>query len=332
METFELAREKFRLAKKMMFDRESIEVATPEVVATYRAKRLACDAILDVGCGLGGDTSALAGTCGQVVAIDINPQRLEFARNNCRAYGRKNVQFVQGDVLKMNVEKCGAVFAFADPTRRVGGRRVKDLSETLPSTTELVKKLSGFKGFCIETSQQLNPGEIPYECECEYVSLDGELVCLSLYFGDFKKGERSAVVLPSGARLESKKGVKKPKVSTLNTYFYEIDPTVIRAGLVPELAAMVGLPMHGDFLTSLEVIQSPFFRNSFELLAVIDEDNLVPTLQLLGAKKVVLRGRIDPVKQLALKQSIESKLSGTKKLHVFLGDKTIVAKNLAIKE
>lgn len=33
MDNFELAREKFKLAKKMMFDKESIEIATPEIIA-----------------------------------------------------------------------------------------------------------------------------------------------------------------------------------------------------------------------------------------------------------------------------------------------------------
>lgn len=330
MEPFELAREKFRLAKKMEFDRESIEIATPEIIANYRAKRLACNIILDIGCGLGGDTIALAGACGKVIAIDIDQRRIKFAQKNCEVYGRKNVQFFRGDAPSIDLEKFGATYAFADPTRRVEGRRIKELSKTFPSTTKLIKKLSSFKGYCVEASQQLNPEEIPYDCECEYISLDNELVCLSLYFGELKKCKRSAVVLPANARLESKQNVEKTMNSPLKKYFYEIDPAIVKAGLIPELASMLNLPIHDNFLTSEETVTSPFFKNSFELLMATDEDNLIQTLKSLDAKKVVLRGRLDPDQQLEIKRDIESELSGTKKLHVFFKEKIIIARCLGI--
>lgn len=245
-------------------------------------------------------------------------------------YGRKNVQFFHGDALGMNLEKFGATYAFADPTRRIEGKRVKELTKTLPSTNKLIKKLTNFKGFCVEASQQLSPEEIPYDCECEYISLDGELVCLSLYFGDLKKCKKSAVVLPANARLESKQNVEKTTNSPLKKYFYEVDPAAAKAGLALELAEMLNLPFHDDFLTSEEVVTSPFFKNSFELLAIVDKDNLIQKLKSLDAKKVVLRGRLDPGQQLEIKRDIESELSGTKKLHVFFKEKIIIARCLGI--
>lgn len=330
---FELARDKFKLAKRMKFDEKSIEIATPEILANYRAERLSCECIIDIGCGIGGDTIALAATCGKVIAIDIDQKMIDFARNNCKAYGRKNVIFVRGDALKMNLKKYGATYAFADPTRRLKERRIKELSETIPSTIDLIKKLSFFRGFCIEVSQQLNVDEIPFDCEKEYVSLNGELRCLSLYFGELKRCERSAVVLPQKERIESKESTEKAKESSeLKKFFYEIDPAVVKANLVDELASNFDLFIFKNFLTSDERVDSPFFKNSFEFLTITDEDNLIDTLNEFDAGKVVIRGRIEPNKQLELKRNIEANLYGSKKLHVFLGREMIIARSLKINQ
>ena len=94
----------------------------------------------------------------------------------------------------------------------------------------------------------------------------------------------------------------------------------------------MGVTLSQGFLTSDGLLRSPFFKNSFELLALVKEDQLVPTLQSFDAKKVVLRGRLEPDQQLRLKHSIESKLSGTKKLHVFFRDTLLVAQCLEIQE
>lgn len=333
MDAYVLARDKFSLAKRMDFDRESAEIATPEIIANYRAKRLACDSVLDIGCGMGGDTIALAGTCGKVTAIEMDSQRAEFASKNCEAYNRKNVKIIQENAMESDLARFGARYAFSDPSRRVEGRRVKGFSETIPPTDQLIQKLAGFKGFCIEASQQLKPEEIIFDCEKEYISLNGELVCLSLYFGELKKCDRSAVILPAGSRLESRAKAKKPKKEKLKKYFFEVDPAVERAGLIPELAKDLGnLASSRDFLTSKEEIKSPFFKNSFQFLAETTMKELPEKLRKLDAKKVVLRGRMDPEEQLSLKHNLESGLVGTRKLHVFMGKKVMIARNLGIQK
>lgn len=331
MEPFELAREKFKLAKKMMFDKESIEIATPEIISKYRAKRLACNCIIDMCCGIGGDTISLAETCKEVIAIDNNNQMIDFVKHNCKTYGKNNVSFIQGDVLKINLEKFNANYAFSDPTRRIKGKRVKGLSETIPPINQIVNKIMNFKGYCIEVSQQLKPEEIPYDCEREYLSYNGECSCLSLYFGNLKKCERSAVILPSEIRLESRYNQKKPIVTDLKKYFYEIDPAIIKANLIGELSAEFNFTSYENFLTSDEKIISPYAKNSFELLAFVKKEEIIPTLKSFDANKVVLRGKLNPFEQPILKRKIDSCLSGKEKLHVFFNKKIIIAKCLNLK-
>lgn len=331
MEPFELAREKFKHAKKMKFDKESIEIATPEIFAKYRAKRLACDSIIDMCCGIAGDTISLAETCKNVIAIDINKQMIDFAKHNCKTHGKNNISFIHGDALEINIKKFNANYVFSDPTRRIKGKRVKELSETIPPVDQIVKKLMNFKGFCIEVSQQLKPDQIPYDCEREYLSYNGECSCLSLYFGNLKKCERSSIILPSELRLESKNNQKKPIVTDLKKFFYEIDPAIIKADLIGELSEEFNFTSYENFLTSDEKILSPYIKNSFELLAIVRKEEIISTLKSFDANKVVLRGKLDPHEQPILKRKIDSCLFGKEKLHVFFNKKIIIARCLNLK-
>ncbi|WP_269850008.1 hypothetical protein [Methanosarcina horonobensis] len=53
---------------------------------------------------------------------------------------------------------------------------------------------------------QMPPERIPFDCEKEYISLDGQLNRLTLYFGGLKQYDRLAVALPAGEGLVSKDG------------------------------------------------------------------------------------------------------------------------------
>jgi len=84
------------------------------------------DAVLDIGCGTGASTLALAdavGGDGQVTGIDISPPLLEMARERARAAGLMQVEFVLADAqthpfpesgFDMAVSRFGVMF-FEDP-------------------------------------------------------------------------------------------------------------------------------------------------------------------------------------------------------------------------
>ena len=60
--------------------------------------------ILDVACGPGIVTSALAAVAREVVALDLTPEMLAKARERCAAAGRTNVRFEQGCATDMALE------------------------------------------------------------------------------------------------------------------------------------------------------------------------------------------------------------------------------------
>src|SRR5258708_30699311 len=91
------ARSKFSRAQKMYFTREALEQASGETVARYRAGRFSGLAtVLDLGCGIGGDSLALAERC-RVTGFDLDPLRLAMAAQNAAAYDRGDrATFVAG--------------------------------------------------------------------------------------------------------------------------------------------------------------------------------------------------------------------------------------------
>lgn len=79
---------KFTHAPSMYVTRDALEQASAEVIARHRARRYAGrDTVIDVGCGIGGDTLALAGVVPRVIAVERDPVRLVMARANAAAYG-----------------------------------------------------------------------------------------------------------------------------------------------------------------------------------------------------------------------------------------------------
>lgn len=319
----ELASKKFSKRCVCWPNRASLEQATPEKVAFYRASRLRCNVAIDLCCGIGVDAIALANYCKKVYAVDIDKKALDCAKKNAECYGAENIEFINANCFCLDLKRLKVDVAFADPSRRLGGKRVKALDKTKPSVTELVKYLNkqGPRDFCIEVSRELTPEEIPYECEIEYISLNKELNCATLYFGSLAKCKRSAVLLPSQKRLSSDAKVgerlifcEKPK-----EFIYEIDEGIAKAGLWKELSEAISETFEfvsDSYATSEHFIESDFFNSAYRILKQTSARSLASELNSLGAGKAVFHGQFVPELHALLKKEISSKLTGTKKLHV----------------
>lgn len=83
-------------------DQEGWYSVTPEKIAAHIAERCASDVIIDAFCGVGGNTIQFAMTCHRVIAIDIDPVRLNCARHNARIYGVEDrIEFICGDYMAL---------------------------------------------------------------------------------------------------------------------------------------------------------------------------------------------------------------------------------------
>ncbi|XP_035445235.2 trimethylguanosine synthase-like [Spodoptera frugiperda] len=91
-----------RFDEGIRLDRESWFSVTPEVVARHIAEKHTYDVVLDAFCGAGGNTIQFAKTCNKVIAIDIDPNKIEMAIHNAKVYGVEDkIEFIVGDFFKL---------------------------------------------------------------------------------------------------------------------------------------------------------------------------------------------------------------------------------------
>lgn len=331
-----------KFTKPIVSNPEGLQLATPEIVAKYIANRLKTDIIADLGCGIGGQVIFFAKESKKVYAVERNPQKLEFAKENCKLYGVNNVEFILGDALSEEV-KTGVFDAdiiFSDPARPLSEKE-RTLENLEPPIIEILKLYSDItQNFAFHAPPQIAPERLVFDCEHEYLSLNGQLNRLTLYFGALKRCERSAVVLPGEAGLCSS-DAPVIKTGTLQEYVYEPEPSVMKAGLLNELAQTIagtGKEIYfykGDdrrtLLTSSELIDSPFFKDRYRVVSKTEMDILKirGILKAEKAKNVVLRLDIEPWKYWDLRKKLEEGLAGARTLHVFgFGDEVVVGEKI----
>ncbi|MDW7732056.1 MAG: methyltransferase domain-containing protein [Methanolobus sp.] len=330
---------KKKFEHRIFSDKDGVRFATPEGVAKYRAKRLRCDTIADISCGIGGQTIYFARECEQVYAVEIDPKKIAYARKNCKQLGIENVEFVCADALSPeaidNLPKLDVVFS--DPARPAS-EKVRDINNLQPSIPEVIAAYSTkTSNFAFEAPPQLTPERVPFNCEKEYLSLDGKMNRLNLYFGDLKKCDISAIALPSGARIESEAqtpNIKRAKEAAL--YAYEPEESVERAGLLPQLAGKIKnqtpdislfpIDRKRIFLTSMEKIDHLLFKNRYKILEAA-EFNIPQINDYLRKHEfgtILLRAAIDPKEYWDIRNQLEEGLKGERKAHLFLKDEIAI--------
>ncbi|KAF1772193.1 S-adenosyl-L-methionine-dependent methyltransferase [Phytophthora cactorum] len=185
----------------IQLDHESWYSVTPQVIAEHLAKRLACDVVVDPFSGCGGNVIQLAMTCKQVIAIDIDPEKIRMAKHNAGIYGvADKIEFIVGNSIDILPRlKADAVF-LSPPWGGVKYSRKRFSLEDM-----LVKGVSGLdlfakarqvskniayylpRGTPTEDLEALTPGE---PVECEKIFLNKQLKVVTAYYGDLVASEK----------------------------------------------------------------------------------------------------------------------------------------------
>lgn len=323
--------------KQLYSDEDGLRFATPWPVAAYRAKRLKCSSLADISCGIGGQTVYFAKECETVYAIEINPAKLDLARKNCKLFGLDNVEFICGDAISPDViaQIPEVDIVFSDPARAAEEkeRDIDNLTPHIPDVLEAYSKKSS--NFVFEAPPQLPPERIPFDCELEYLSLNGELNRLDLYFGDLKTCSRSAVSLPGAVKLCTKENLGEIEMNSVykpGKYLYEPDPALIKAELLPELVSQmrnqnVELFRMDDkrlMLTSDKAVEHPMIKNTYKVVfnAEFVPEKINKELKKRGYGKVLLRTEIDPAQYWDIRNRLEMNLKGDRKVILFAKGRT----------
>lgn len=268
------------LAARMYLTREALEQATSYEVSTYRAERylnrLNPAQLIDLGCSIGGDTLALAEVA-PTLGIDRDPLRLRMAYANIEAFSRlpelvRNLQpvdFMQADLLSpLPITSPASTALFFDPARRTDQRRISSVDNYQPPLSIIRKWLSQFPALGVKLSPGVDLAELSeYQAEIEFISLQGELKECVLWFGPLRNAVRRATLLPSRAQMmleDTTSASETPaRLSPPQSFLYEPDPAILRAGLVRHLAEQINatqLDPDIAYLTSRDLTPTPFAR------------------------------------------------------------------------
>jgi SAM-dependent methyltransferase len=244
------ARNKFPSADQLYFTAESLEQATHQVIAEHRAHWIHQHAppgsVLDLGCGIGGDTLALA-RYRPVIAYETSSTRLRFAQANAKTMGLAGqVEFHLKDwtAALMAGKLPSTAAAFADPARRVNGRRVFSLYQMQPPLDDLLRLARQIPALGVKVAPGVQDEEIPGECGVEFISHERTCKEAVLWFGPLADGptQRWASVHDGERWHRLNASLRPPPLGPLEPgqYLHEPDPAVIRAGAFWELCEMLG--------------------------------------------------------------------------------------------
>jgi hypothetical protein len=269
-------------ANRMLFTEAGLEQASRLKVAALHAGRFrnaGISQVADLGCGIGAEAMAMAALDLEVRAFEIDEVTAAVATYNLAPF--ENVTVELADVQKLDLGQFESLFF--DPARRdlkgakkASAKRIFDPANYSPNFE-----------FCLDAARKkpagikLGPGHdhrhIPKDAEAQWVSIDGDLVELGLWFGSVKREGvvRSALLIDSNGHHEInslESASSNAPVGELAKYIYEPDNSLIRSRLISDFAKPLGLQIISPdiaYLTSDEKISSPWVRG-FEII-----DNLV---------------------------------------------------------
>lgn len=323
------ARAKFGpFADQMLFTPAGLEQATRLNVAAHHAQRFAAaglERVVDLGCGIGADSMALATLDRTVTAVELDETTAAVATINLMPW--PSVTVLNADVTTLPLEEYDGVWL--DPARRVtsssGSRRLFD-PEAFSPPLSFVEQLAD-RG--LDVGVKLGPG-IPHEalpagCEAQWVSVDGEVTEAALWFNALARPgvRRSALVLGAAGRAELSSATdfdaqaQDVAMGPAEGYLYEPDGAVIRAGLVADVAQQLGghlLHERIAYICAPSLQETPFAR-AYKVLEVLpfNVKQLKAWVRQHGVGTLEIKKRGTSVTPEELRRQLLSGKSGPKK-------------------
>ena len=321
------ARKKFGdFTDGMLFTEDGLEQASRLQAAALHAGRFrgaGISQVADLGCGLGAESMAMGAIDLNVRAFEIDEVTAALAVFNLGAFD--NVEVEQADITTLDLSQFEALFF--DPARREldgkGERAARkfDPAQFSPNFNWVLEQAR-----TKPTGIKLGPGHpheaIAQDAEAQWLSIDGDLVELALWFGEVKRPKvaRAATVVNSTGRHEivSETFESEPAdVSALKQFIYEPDNAVVRSHLIADLAREVGASLISReiaYLSSDREIDSPMMRG-FRVIdeMAFDRKKLKAYLreQNIGTLEIKKRG-VDVVpEQLRKEMSLKGEIAAT---------------------
>jgi len=254
-------------ASQMLFTEAGLEQATRLPVAARHAGRFRAAGIrrvADLGCGIGGDALALAALELDVLAIEADEVTAAIASFNLAPFPSARVE--QRRAEDVDLREIDGVFL--DPARRTAGHtqteRLTDPDDYTPSLGFAYELATG-RSVGLKLGPGFDRDLIPSTAEAQWVSADGQVVELGLWFGALARPgiHRAALVLRGDRADELTADADSPdeEAGPLGEFLYEPDGAVIRARLIGDLARRLGGRMLSEqiaYITTDRPAETPF--------------------------------------------------------------------------
>jgi hypothetical protein len=307
-------------AGQMFFTEDGLEQASRLQVSALHAGRFrdaGIKQVADLGSGIGAESIAMAALGINVVAAELDEVTAACATYNLAPFD--NAKVLNQDVTKINLDEFEA--QFFDPARReLGTGREKatrkfDPNSFSPNFTWVLEQAEKRP-----TGIKVGPGHpheaIPEGVEAQWVSVGGDLVELSLWFGKLARPgiARSALLVKGDQRFEiTSPETEQPsaEVRHLGAYLYEPDNAVVRSHLISVLANELNLGIISPeiaYLTGDQEISSPWLRG-FRVLETMtfDRKKLKARLHELGIGVLEIKKRGSDVVPEVLRKELQLK-------------------------
>lgn len=260
-------------ASQMLFTEAGLEQASRLKVAAIHAGRFRSAGIkqvADLGCGIGAESMALASLGIEVKAFEIDEVTAAVATYNLAPFENASVEIADVETLDLS----GFEALYFDPARRElhGPKKASTQRHFDPANFSPNYNFVLDKAKTKPTGIKLGPGhdkrQIPEGCEAQWVSVDGDLVELGLWFGKLARKDiaRSALLISSTGQHEitsSEMESPNAELADIGEYVYEPDNSLIRSGLIADFAKPLGLTLVSPeiaYLSSSEKISSPWLK------------------------------------------------------------------------
>jgi len=266
-------------AERMLFTEPGLEQASRLLVAALHASRFrqaGIQKVADLGCGIGAESLAMASIDLEVSAFDIDELTAAVATYNLLPFENAAVELA--DVTQLDLS--GFEGLFFDPARRElsGAARAQAVRKFDPASFSpnfewvVAQCLKHVESDGRAAGIKVGPGHphdgIPEQAEAQWVSIDGDLVELGLWFGAAARPgiKRSALLIDGAGRHEilSEQGEQQhAPLGQLEDFVYEPDNAVVRSHLIGELAKSLELHSFSPgiaYLTSAKKISSPWLK------------------------------------------------------------------------
>lgn len=291
-----------------VFEGKAFEQCTSEAVAALKPWGGGSSA-LDLTCGLGVDTSALAGHYAQVVALEPDPVRHRLAQHNLALLGHPHVQLAPQTAEDWLAAHPDAAFdlVYLDPDRRDdAGQRHFRFADTTPNVLHLLPTLLRIAPrVLLKASPMLDIAAALQELGVVHtvtvLAADGE--CKELLF-DIRRGPatvtaRAVAFLRHGQAHRYSPGPAQPaeevpgEALLAMPYCYEADTALYKAGLAAAWftetqASLQGAMNHPEGYCFSAVEAGDFPGRAYRIVAVLPykPDRLRKYFQDLGIKQL----------------------------------------------